>query len=283
MVRRDEARRAAKPRDEASRCASPAGESPVPVSARAPGSRPQVSEGDLRARAGRQEPSAAQAVGGEQARGPQHQVKPAASTERQSGGRAAHFTAKATPKTRSLDGVGGPGGVWGAARVQGEGRNTRDPSARPSSGQGEPYKAKPKSAAAQRESEGTVVPVMVATNNAAGGKGPWSGHVEDAGKRKGMAAKSGPNDPGGRRPRDNVRLLQRRLWVAAKREPGRRFHALYDHLSRRDVLERAWERVKANKGAAGVDRETISDVEQYGVKLMLQELGDALRKQEYRA
>ncbi len=71
--------------------------------------------------------------------------------------------------------------------------------------------------------------------------------------------------------------------MAAKREPGRRFHALYDHLSRGDILERAWERVRANKGAAGVDRETISDVEQYGVKLMLQELGDALRKQEYRA
>ena len=58
----------------------------------------------------------------------------------------------------------------------------------------------------------------------------------------------------------NVRELQRKLWVAAKRSPGRRFHALYGHLSRRDVLEEAWKRVKRNKGAAGVDSETLSDI-----------------------
>jgi len=166
--------------------------------------------------------------------------------------------------------------------VQGEVRNTRDPSAQPSSGQSAPYKPKAKSAAAQRESEGTVVPVIAATKNAAGGKGPWGGRVGDAGKHEGMAARSGPNNPGGPRPRDKVRRLQRRLWAAAKRTPGRRFHALYDHIWRRDVLETAWERVRANKGAAGVDRQTISDVEQYGVERFLEELGDALRTKTYR-
>ncbi|MEO8184963.1 MAG: group II intron reverse transcriptase/maturase [Deltaproteobacteria bacterium] len=63
-----------------------------------------------------------------------------------------------------------------------------------------------------------------------------------------MAGKTGPNDPGGRRPRDNVQQLQRRLWCAAKRAPGRHFHALYDHIWRSDVLEEAWRRVKGNRG-----------------------------------
>jgi RNA-directed DNA polymerase len=166
--------------------------------------------------------------------------------------------------------------------VQGGARNTRDPSARPESGRVEPYKSKTKSADVQRESEGTVVLAMAATNNAVGGKGPWGDHVAGAGKRKGMAAASGPNDPGGRRPRDNVRRLQRRLCASAKRAPGRRFHALYDHLWRRDVLEEAWRRVRANKGAAGVDGQTIAEVEQYGIEPFLEELGAELRENAYR-
>ena len=178
--------------------------------------------------------------------------------------------------------MAGPGGVWGAARVQGEARNTRDPSARPWSGQGAPYKSKTKSAAVQRESEGTVVLAIAATNNATGGKGPWGDRAVGAGKRKGMAATSGPNDPGGRRPRDNVQRLQRRLCASAKRAPGRRFHALYDHIWRRDVLQEAWKRVRANKGAAGVDGQTIAEVEQYGAERFLEELGGALRRRTYR-
>jgi RNA-directed DNA polymerase len=174
--------------------------------------------------------------------------------------------------------------------VQGGARNSGGPSARPMSGQGASYKAKPKSAAVQRESEGTEVPQAGArapatnavTNNAAGGKGPCGGHVVGAGTRKGMAGTTGPNDPGGRRPRENVRHLQRRLWAAAKRAPGRRFHALYDHLWGDDILREAWRRVRANKGAAGVDGQTIAEVEQYGVELFLKELGDALREKRYR-
>jgi len=174
--------------------------------------------------------------------------------------------------------------------VQGAVRNTRDPSAWPTSGQGASYKPKAKSAAVQRESEGIVVPEREARasrtnavqNNAAGGKGPCGGRVDGAGKREGMAAKSGPNDPGGRRPRDEVRQLRRRLWAAAKRAPGRRFHALYDHIGRDDVLLEAWKRVRKNKGAAGVDGQSIRDVEQYGVERFLEELGSALRAGTYR-
>ncbi|WP_437313606.1 group II intron reverse transcriptase/maturase [Sorangium sp. So ce385] len=79
-----------------------------------------------------------------------------------------------------------------------------------------------------------------------------------------------------------MRQLQRRLWVAAKRHPGRRFHALYDRIARRDVLAEAWKRVKRNRGAAGVDAQTLADIEQHGVERFLEELGVALRAGTYR-
>jgi RNA-directed DNA polymerase len=79
-----------------------------------------------------------------------------------------------------------------------------------------------------------------------------------------------------------VRELQRTLYRAAKADPGRRFHALYDKVSRRDVLERAWELVRANKGAAGIDRQTIADVEQYGVSRLLDELAADLKHGRWR-
>jgi group II intron reverse transcriptase/maturase len=81
---------------------------------------------------------------------------------------------------------------------------------------------------------------------------------------------------------DNVRELQRTLYRAAKADPGRRFHALYDKVYRRDVLERAWESVRANRGAAGIDRQTIADVEQYGIAKLLDELAADLKDGSYR-
>jgi RNA-directed DNA polymerase len=81
---------------------------------------------------------------------------------------------------------------------------------------------------------------------------------------------------------DKVRELQRTLYRAAKADPGRRFHALYDKVYRRDVLERAWELVRANKGAAGIDRQTITDVEQYGIDRLLDELAADLKDGSYR-
>ncbi len=79
-----------------------------------------------------------------------------------------------------------------------------------------------------------------------------------------------------------VRELQRALWTAAKQSSGRRFHALFDRVCRGDVLWEAWERVRANKGAAGVDRITLGAVEVYGVDRMLRELCDDLQAGRYR-
>jgi len=79
-----------------------------------------------------------------------------------------------------------------------------------------------------------------------------------------------------------VRELQRTLYRAAKADPGRRFHALYDKVYRRDVLERAWELVRARKGAAGIDRQTIADVERYGIVRLLDELAADLQDGSWR-
>lgn len=81
---------------------------------------------------------------------------------------------------------------------------------------------------------------------------------------------------------DKVQALQRTLYRAAKADPGRRFHALYDKVLRRDVLERAWEQVRRNRGAAGIDRTTIADVEEHGVTRLLDELAADLKAGTYR-
>jgi RNA-directed DNA polymerase len=135
---------------------------------------------------------------------------------------------------------------------------------------------------AQRESDGVVVP-LIAVSNAAGGKGPDFGHAGRGGKREGMAGTAQPNYPEGRHVAPaKVRQLQNRLWAAAKQSSGRRFHALYDRIYRSDVLWEAWERVRANRGAAGVDRLTLAAVEDYGVHRMLDELAADLRVGIYR-
>lgn len=79
-----------------------------------------------------------------------------------------------------------------------------------------------------------------------------------------------------------VQQLQRALYRAAKRSRGRRFHALYDKLSRPDILARAWAEVRANRGAAGVDGETLATIEARGVDRFLDELRTTLVERRYR-
>ena len=268
-------------------CASPAGASPVPVGVGAPGSRSPESGEISKAEARRQEPGKT----GRQGRGPQHEVKLAASTELQPGSRAAHVTAKATSSTkRSGNVVEDSRGVWSAARVQGEARNTGDPSAQPRVRGTRNDQAEGQAIAVQRKSEGTVVPRRAAPQNAAGGKGPWGGHGAGSRNDKGMVEARAVGNPSHRRPNspnrsssvDNVERLQRRLGAAAKRNGGRRFHALFDRIWRRDVLQKAWDRVKRNKGAAGVDAETIASIQALGEESFLDDLSKTLRAGRYR-
>lgn len=149
-----------------------------------------------------------------------------------------------------------------------------------------------KSAGVQRESDGVVVPVIGVQQNAPGGKGPDFGHVGGEGKRGGMAGFAWSNNLGGSQPvvavdgapsAVKVRELQRKLWAAAKQSEGRRFHALFDRVHRGNVLWEAWERVRRNRGAAGVDRVTLVMVEEeYGVERLLAELQRDLRTGSYR-
>jgi group II intron reverse transcriptase/maturase len=140
---------------------------------------------------------------------------------------------------------------------------------------------KSKASDVQRKSEEAVVPLISTTNNVEGGRGLCGGYIVEAGKSEGMTGKTGSNHPGRREPSDKARQLQRQLMVAAKASPGRRFHALFDRIFRRDVLEEAWERVRRNKGSAGVDRETISMIEEHGVARFLDEIAGVLRRGEY--
>src|SRR3989449_11211556 len=80
----------------------------------------------------------------------------------------------------------------------------------------------------------------------------------------------------------DLQELQRKLWVAAKRSPGRRFHALFDRVVRSDVLREAWRRVQKNKGAAGVDSQTLAAVQEYGAERLVAELERGLRQGNYR-
>ena len=83
-------------------------------------------------------------------------------------------------------------------------------------------------------------------------------------------------------PADPVRALQHALYRAAKADPGRRFHALYDKVRRRDVLWRAWAAVRRNNGAPGIDKITLAAVEEYGVDRLLGELAAELEEGRYR-
>jgi RNA-directed DNA polymerase len=144
------------------------------------------------------------------------------------------------------------------------------------------YEPVVKSSGAQRESDGVVVPGRGRPPRAPG-KGPDFGHVGDGGKREGMTGTAPSNYPQGQHlPSAKVRQLQNRLWAAAKQSEGRRFHALYDRIHRGDVLWEAWQRVRANRGAAGVDQVTLGVVEAYGVQRMLDELQVSLRAGTYR-
>jgi hypothetical protein len=83
-------------------------------------------------------------------------------------------------------------------------------------------------------------------------------------------------------PDEKVRQLQCKLYVCAKQSRTPRFHALYDRIYRSDVLWEAWRRVRSNRGAAGIDAESIQAIEQRGPGEFLAEIQAALRAGRYR-
>src|SRR4029450_7725510 len=135
--------------------------------------------------------------------------------------------------------------------------------------------------AATRESEGVVVPLdgrdnttrpegrapASSTQRAGGGIGECPVRARSTARADGL---------------DKVRALQRVLYRSAKQQPNRRFHALFDKVARGDILWGAWDEVRSNRGAPGVDGITIAQVEASGVAAFLGELAAALRTGTYR-
>ena len=116
---------------------------------------------------------------------------------------------------------------------------------------------------------------MCETTTRAEGRGSALTAAARGAAGEGMVAR--PNHP-----TEKVRELQRSLFRSAKKDRKRRFHALYDRIARSDVLDEAWKRVRSNKGAGGIDGETLSMIEQRGVQDFLAEVQTTLLKKQYR-
>jgi group II intron reverse transcriptase/maturase len=81
---------------------------------------------------------------------------------------------------------------------------------------------------------------------------------------------------------ERVSMLQEKLYQKAKQEREYKFYVLYDKMFIPYMLREAWKSVKSNDGSPGVDGMTIEKVEQYGIDIYLNELGEELRKQTYK-
>jgi RNA-directed DNA polymerase len=118
-------------------------------------------------------------------------------------------------------------------------------------------------------------PVVLGTpGNSGRGKGPWFQTQDVTKTTAGRLTMSLTPPP-------KVGKLQDALHSKAKEAPDYRFYALYDKIYRRDVLEFAYARCRANDGAPGVDGQTFEEIEAYGLDRWLDELTEALRNQTY--
>jgi RNA-directed DNA polymerase len=83
---------------------------------------------------------------------------------------------------------------------------------------------------------------------------------------------------------EKIRELQRKLYQKAKQEKEYRFYLLYDKIYRLDILSHAYNFVRANKGAPGMDGETFERIEarEGGAKEYIEEIAGELRRKKYK-
>ena len=81
---------------------------------------------------------------------------------------------------------------------------------------------------------------------------------------------------------DKIRNLQRKLYLKAKAEPDYRFYLLYDKIYREDILHHAYDLMRANSGAPGVDGVTFEMIEAAGLLEWLSDIRKDLIEKTYR-
>jgi RNA-directed DNA polymerase len=81
---------------------------------------------------------------------------------------------------------------------------------------------------------------------------------------------------------DNIRRLQRKLYLKAKAEPDYRFYVLYDKIYREDILRHAYDLMRGNNGAPGVDGVTFEMIEATGLEEWLSDIRKDLIEKTYR-
>jgi RNA-directed DNA polymerase len=111
-------------------------------------------------------------------------------------------------------------------------------------------------------------------HNLGRGKGQCLHHVSEEGKEKEIAAML--TTP------DEIQELQKKLYQKAKQEKEFRFYALYDKVYRNDVIEHAYHRVKAKKGAPGIDGITFEAIEEEGAERYVETIAEELRNKTYK-
>jgi RNA-directed DNA polymerase len=81
---------------------------------------------------------------------------------------------------------------------------------------------------------------------------------------------------------DKIRNLQRKLYLKAKAEPDFRFYLLYDKIYREDILQHAYDLIRANDGAPGVDGVSFEMIEAAGLEEWLSSIREDLIEKTYR-
>ena len=118
----------------------------------------------------------------------------------------------------------------------------------------------PGQGASQRESERVIVPFTFTDNiTVFEGRACSDDHAKGGAPLESFIATN--------QPEQRTTVLQTKLYEAAKADKARCFHALHDKLYLPYIMQCAWEMVRRNKGCAGIDRQTLKDIEEYGVDL----------------